>query len=222
MREALSGALNRFVANPSLKPETGIINELGISYKEDNFKTKLTGFYNLYDNLIVQIRLTKAQDPDRRRQRVNLQKADVMGLEWTNEYKYKDLGLRFNLTYMNTDVNFSSDTSSFDKIRLDTLDNRPSLLSGLVVNYSVTDAFTPQLEVDYVGESYQVDSDGYYQTIKGNPLLNLRLNYNFQIDDSQLLDVFIRVNNLFDTFRESQLGIIETGRSVNLGLTYKI
>ena len=222
MREALSGALNRFIANPSLKPESGIINELGISYKEDNFKTKLTGFYNLYDNLIVQIRLNKTQDLDRRRQRVNLQKANVSGLEWTNEYKYKDLGLRFNLTYINTVVNFSSDTSNFDKIRIDTLDNRPSLLSGLVLNYRVTDDFTSQLEMDYLGKSYQVDSDGYYQTIKGNALVNLRLNYNFQIGDSQLFDVFLRVNNILDTFRESQLGIIDAGRNINLGLTYKI
>jgi outer membrane receptor for ferrienterochelin and colicin len=105
----------------------------------------LTGFYNLYDNLIVQIRLNKTQDLDRRRQRVNLQKANVSGLEWTNEYKYKDLGLRFNLTYINTVVNFSSDTSNFDKIRIDTLDNRPSLLSGLVLIYRVTDDFTSQL-----------------------------------------------------------------------------
>jgi outer membrane receptor protein involved in Fe transport len=75
---------------------------------------------------------------------------------------------------------------------------------------------------NYLGKSYQVDSDGYYQTIKGNALVNLRLNYNFQIGDSQLFDVFLRVNNILDTFRESQLGIIDAGRNINLGLTYKI
>lgn len=231
MREALSGALNRFVANPNLAPETGVLNDLSATYQTHNLKTKLTGFYNLYDNMIIQVRLNRDEDQNRRRVRVNLQNSTVSGFELSNEYKTNDFTFILNFSYINTDISNNDSTTLFingnkvvrtNETKIDTLENRPTLFSGLVVNYKLTQDLDTQLEMDYVGQSFQPDADGIYREIKGNAIFNLRFNHNFIIQDENLLSIFVRMNNIFDTFRESQLGIIEPGRTFTFGLNYRI
>lgn len=231
MREALSGSLNRFLANPNLAPETGILNDLSVVFQINNLKTKLTGFYNLYDNLIIQVRLNREEDKDRRRVRVNLQNSIVSGFELSNEYKTNDFTFLLNFSYINTDIANNDSTVIFingskvvrkNETKIDTLENRPTLFSGFVINYKISQDFDSQIEIDYVGNSFQPDADGIYREIKGNAIFNLRFNHDFTINEENLLSIFVRMNNILDTFRESQLGIIEPGRTFIFGLNYRI
>lgn len=231
MREALSGSLNRFLANSNLAPETGILNDLSVVFQSNNLKTKLTGFYNLYDNLIIQVRLNKEEDKDRRRVRVNLQNSIVSGFELSNEYKTNDFTFLLNFSYINTDIANNDSTVIFingskvvrkNETKIDTLENRPTLFSGFVINYKISQDFDSQIEIDYVGNSFQPDADGIYKEIKGDAIFNLRFNHDFTINEENLLSIFVRMNNILDTFRESQLGIIEPGRTFIFGLNYRI
>ncbi len=87
LRESFSGALNRFKANPDLKPEKGTLTDFGVKFGRNGLTLKLSGFYNIYSDLISQIRLTAAQDAQRRRMRINLADATIIGSELVFEYK---------------------------------------------------------------------------------------------------------------------------------------
>lgn len=231
LREALSGALNSFVANPDLKQETGIINEIGINYTEQKVNLKFTGFYNLFSDMIVQIRLSKDEDALRRRKRVNLQNANILGFELVGNYEYEQWQFNFNTTFIKTFVETQTSNKYTDNIFSDTsgtkitLENRPELLAGGFIRYNINNDFSAQYEFNYIGNSYQNDGSNKvnpFIKIDGNVIFNLRLNYNLNINNNYNLNFFLRSNNLFDTFRESQLGIIEAGRSFVFGIVLDI
>lgn len=210
MRESLSEALGKNYANPDLKPETGIINELSVIRNVNNFKTKLTGFYNLYDQLIVQGKVTI--NGDERKQRMNLQKADIAGVEATAEYYYDSFTFYANATYLDVIVKTND-------INLEQLENRPNYYAGAVVNYKFIPELNAQAELDYLGYKEVIDSKSSHLSAA---IMNLRLAYNLIMVDSQVIEMYARMNNIFDTRRETEMGILDAGRYISFGLNYKI
>jgi iron complex outermembrane receptor protein len=140
LRESFSGALNRFKANPDLKPETGTLTDFGVKFGKNDLTLKLSGFYNTYSDLISQIRLTTAQDPQRRRMRVNLADATIIGAELVFDYRPASfIGLSGNLTYMDA-------RGKADGVNEDKLDNKPEVLGGITVDLKPVNRFGISLE----------------------------------------------------------------------------
>ncbi|MBX3044398.1 MAG: TonB-dependent receptor [Candidatus Kapabacteria bacterium] len=214
MREAFSGALDRFIVNPDLKPETGILTEVGINQSFTDMQFELTIFANYYDNLIDQIRLPASEDPLRRRMRVNFAKATIIGADFTFRARpMRNTTIETNFTYMNT-------SGEQDGNKVDYIDNRPEFLLGFIANYMFNFGLNVQAEVEGVGTQYERNPDDQSKFLKidGTAIFNLRLAYKLPVVQGVVYEVFVRGNNLMDTYRLSQLGLPEPGRMLSAGI----
>lgn len=217
LRESYSGALNRFKANPDLKSETGTLTDFGVKFGNNTVTAKLSGFYNTYSDLISQIRLTAAQDPQRRRMRVNLADATIIGTELVFDYKPVSwFGLSGNLTYMDA-------RGKADGVTEDKLDNKPEILGGIVVDLKPVSRVGVSLESEFTGKQVETNPDKPAEKIEiaGSAVFNFRVSYSL-ITSGFSGDVFIRVNNIFDHYRVYQLGLLEPGRTITGGITIKL
>ena len=214
LREAFSGALNRFVANPELKSETGQLAELGVKYSVDDLTFQVTGFFNQYENLIAQVRLSFAEDSLRRRKRVNIDNATMYGLESTVSYNWQDIQLIGNFTIL------ESYTTKNDK--QDTLDNRPNFLGGFILRKTeILSYFNGQIEVDVEGRSFQRNdaNNSFFSEIAPSTYVNLRLGVPISFSAVNA-EISLRANNIFNSIRFSQLGIIDQNRNFQANLLF--
>lgn len=217
LRESFSGALNRFKANPDLKPEKGTLTDFGVKFGRNGLTLKLSGFYNIYSDLISQIRLTTAQDAQRRRMRINLADATIIGSELVFEYKPSTfIGISGNLTYMDA-------RGKADGVVEDKLDNKPEVLGGVTIELKPVNRIGISLESEFTGKQVETNPEKPSDKIEiaGSAVFNLRLSYSL-LSAGFSGDVFFRVNNIFDQYRIYQLGLIEPGRSISVGITIKL
>lgn len=209
LREAFSGALNRFVPNPNLQSETGFFQEIGFQYvfKEQSV-LRVNLFNNLYENLITQIRLSTQEDSLRRRKRVNTSNATIRGIETSLQFQLDKFSIIGNYTIMQNEAENLG--------KKDTLENRPTQLAGLLIKSNdLFPFFTTQLEVDYVGSALQRNdaNNSFFSEIAPTTIVNFRIGIPISIENVNL-DIGLRCNNIFNTLRFSQLGIIEEQRSI--------
>ncbi|MBK8661860.1 MAG: TonB-dependent receptor [Ignavibacteriales bacterium] len=217
LRESFSGALNRFKANPDLKPEKGTLTDFGVKFGRNELTLKLSGFYNSYSDLISQIRLTTAQDAQRRRMRINLADATIIGSELVFEYKPSTfIGISGNLTYMDA-------RGKAVGVVEDKLDNKPEVLGGITIELKPFNKIGISIESEFTGKQVETNPDKPSDKIEiaGSAVFNLRLSYSL-LSAGFSGDVFFRVNNIFDQYRIYQLGLIEPGRSISVGITIKL
>lgn len=218
MREAYSGALDRFIVNPDLKPETGILTELGLSHTFEYFNFELAVFANFYDNLIEQVRLTAEQDPLRRRIRVNYANASIIGADFNFRITpINRMNIELNLTYMKAEGEQNGE-------KIDYIDNRPEFLLGLILHYKFNFGLNIQAEAEGVGKQFERNPDDQSQFVQigGTTIYNLRIGYQLPLIQSILSEVFVRANNIFDTYRLSQLGLPESGRLITAGINFNL
>lgn len=217
LRESFSGALNRFKANPDLKPEKGTLTDFGVKYERNGLTLKLSGFYNNYSDLISQIRLTAAQDPQRRRMRINIADATIVGTEFVFDYKPSSfVGISGNLTYIDA-------RGKADGVTEDKLDNKPEVLGGITLELKPLKKIAVSFESEFTGKQVETNPAKPAEKIEiaGSAVFNCRVSYSL-ISAGFSGDVFVRVNNIFDHYRIYQLGLIEPGRSVSGGITIKL
>ncbi len=217
LRESFSGALNRFKANPDLKLEKGTLTDFGVKFGRNGLTFKLSGFYNSYSDLISQIRLTTAQDPQRRRMRINLADATILGTELVFDYKLSSFaGVSGNLTYMDA-------RGKADGVTEDKLDNKPGILGGITIELKPLNRIGVSIESEFTGKQVETNPDKPAEKIEiaGSAVFNARLSYSL-VAAGFSGDVFLRVNNIFDQYRIYQLGLIEPGRTILAGITFKL
>jgi len=215
MREAFSGALGKFKVNPDLKPETALINELGIQYNRNDLQIELNSFATFYNDLIEQIRLPKEIDSLRRKQRVNYSKAYVIGLELNYSYNF-DNSL-FSDGYV-TFMNSNGKVKNGDE--LDHLEYKPEIMALINLGYKFDFGFTPVFEMQFIGKQWGKDPDDNWRQLGNNLLFNLRLSYQYSINDL-VAECFIRVNNLTDEIYWSKIGLVNPGRTVSAGFVVR-
>lgn len=217
LREQFSGALNRFKANPDLKPEKGTLTDIGFIYSNNGLRVKLSGFYNTYTDLITQIRLTAAQDPQRRRMRVNLADARITGAEAVFSWKPSRLfSIDGNLTWM--DAKGKSDGVTEERI-----DNKPEVLGGFSIEVRPIRQLGISLETEFTGKQFETNPavPSAKIEIAGSAVFNARVAWSL-VTASWSADLFVRANNIFDHYRVYQLGIIEPGRSITGGVSFRL
>jgi len=209
LREAFSGALNRFVPNQNLQAETGLFQEIGLQYvfKEQSV-LRVNLFNNIYDNLITQIRLSAQEDSLRRRKRVNTSNASIRGIETSLQFQVDKFSIISNYTIMQIEAENLG--------KNDTLENRPTQMAGLLIKSNDFFPFlTTQLEVDFVGTALQRNdaNNSSFSEIAPTAIMNFRIGIPIIIEKVNL-DIGIRCNNIFNTLRFSQIGIVEEQRSI--------
>ncbi len=216
MREQFDEALKKFIANPDLKPETGLLNDLSFIMALDGFSFKAGCFYNLYDDLIEKI--SAKGDTLKRKTRVNYSKATISGINANFSLTaIEDLLVEGWGTFMFMDA----ENSKGEDVKLV---QKPEIVVGLLAAYSSEFGLKPQLELVFTGQQYDADPEnsGEFLTLDAAAELNFRLGYSFEISDFALAEVFVRMNNITDTYRLSQWGLPTAGRTFYSGLTFRL
>lgn len=209
MREQFSGALKKFKVNPDLKPETGILAELGAVFELERAYVKIAGFANFYDDLIVQ---KKVSTEDNRKIRYNLADANIIGAEINFFWNpINTLNFEGYFTYMNSKGEESGK-------EYEHLDNKPDYISSINLNYTFDFGLKLLAETELTGKQYEF-TDPIYQEIDASTVFNFRASYQFFPINNIQTEIYARINNITDEFRYSQFGFPEPGRMVTMGIS---
>jgi iron complex outermembrane recepter protein len=211
LREAYSGALGRFIPNPSLQPEKVSSAELSLNSRSDNYNLNAGFFFSYLNDGIVRVTL-----PERKFQRINKSVIRNYGLEFTSNYNFiNSLDLNFSLTYIN------SKGKSLIGDFTDTLEYVPNLISSLSLNYTYNRA-AALIEFNYTSGEYGLaEGINYFIPIPDKIIINLRTSYHLRFTDYLILESFVRINNFLDKEHYSQLGLPEPGRQIWFGIDFR-
>lgn len=210
LRESYSAALGKFVINPDLKPESGLLSEIGIDYHGHDLDATLSIFANNYIDLIAQTSIVG--DTLRRKQRVNLDEATILGAEvLVKYYVTNDFDLTGHFTYMNS-------KGTVDGIKQN-LEYRPEIIAFLQADWRVYGGLDLLGEADLMGNQYGIsDLVGGLVPIDATTLFNLRLSYKTFYSEN-LYTFFIRANNILDQARKDKISISSPGRMIYGGVS---
>lgn len=216
LREAYDGALNKFKVNPDLKPETGILSELGVLINLDNISVSLSGYADFYDDLII--RTGVPNDSLKRKQRVNLAKATIAGL---------DLAIRSTLfDRLNANLNLTYCYSEGEEVgvKVEHIEYKPQFFGNIILSYDNILNLYPQLELEFVGEQYAINpaNNNAFEKLDASLVANFRLGYRLPEFSFLSMELFLRIDNIFDSYRLTQIGLPEAGRMFNLGAILRI
>lgn len=204
LKEFYSELIGTNIANPELKPENSINFEIGTGINFINFvNLKFALYHNRIKDLIYLQNL-----PDNKRQFQNIGKAEFSGLELSAFTKILNIETDFNYTYLYAE-NKSPDANT--KI----LDNRPRHLLNLFLHKTYDFGFSWNIETSFVGYIHSTNPDNRIQVrLQDQFLQNIKIAYRL----FERIELFLRVNNLYDRYYETEYGFPQPGRQFILGL----
>lgn len=214
LRESFSGALGKFLINPDLKAEVANTGELGFSYQFNGGKTDLNFFLTYLKDGIVRA-VVQGDDGKKKYKRINEDEIRTYGVELYTHYDLtNDLSANFNFTYLNSYA--KNDDGEF----IDTLEYKPNFVAGLTLDYAFGGGFNSVIEINYVGKEFGLQGGNeYFRKLPDYLLSNVRFSYEFGLSGNLKLQVFIRVNNIFDKLYYTQWSLPEAGRQFWGGIT---
>jgi len=213
MRELYGEALRRFLINPNLKPETGLSIDLG--YKgtlADRIRVEGTFFAQLTSNTIDQ-RSVDTPGPTLR-QRINLPGSRAFGVELLASWRIVD-NLRasghLTLSHVRAEVE-GSDSLTF-------LSEKPEQLGTLNLAWKTPLHLQLDGETIYTGTAYSLNDDNQFEKLDPSVEFNARLSWKViqPVSGIDLLELFIRMDNITDAVTLYQLGLPGPGREIRGG-----
>jgi outer membrane receptor protein involved in Fe transport len=104
------------------------------------------------------------------------------------------------------------------------LDNKPELLGGLSAIYTHDSGISFMIESETTGNQYEADNseESGFAKVDGSTIFNLRLSYNLFKLTGHVADIYVRANNIFDTYRLYQRGLPEPGRTIQAGISFSL
>lgn len=204
LKEFYSQTAGRDLANPNLAIEKSINSELGFAYQA-NRELIINGslFYSSINDLINLVFLEGGL-----RQYQNIGKAEMKGAEIAFRYIGKNISTNLTYTYLDA-KNVSEDRES------DILEYRPEHVLSLTADYGFTFGTTIRGELVYTANKYGVDSDTR-EFVKMENIMTTNIRISQQLFENYL--VYLRANNIFNTYYESEYGFPQAGRELFIGL----
>lgn len=194
------GYFGLYAGNPDLQPETSRTAEFGLRYKSDPNQYLLLSIYRTeIKNLIANEGIDF--------QSINIDKAQIDGLELEYQYNRTNWSLMATLTLQNP-IDKSDNT---DLLR------RPKEKASLQLRRGLTEKGSVGLEWLYVGERQD-------RTLTGDVILDPYhlLNLSGVVNMAKNLWMEARVDNLLDEDYELVYGYNTPGLSVFVGVNYKL
>ena len=193
--------------NINLRPEKSTGWDAGI--EQFLFQDKIDAGINYFNNSF-----TDLFGFDNNFRAININKAETKGIEFYITAKVAaELNVNFNYTY--TDA---KDLSPLDGIDYNKpLLRRPQNKLGLNADYNFRNIWNTNLEIIYVGARYDKDFNQYpvpRVKLPDYTLFNLSASYNVLAG----IQIYGRVDNLFNKYYEDVLGYATPGRSGYLGV----
>lgn len=213
MREMFGEALNRFLLNPDLKPESSVLTEIGFGLRRPTFQAEIVPFGAFTSNTIDQQSVLVAGETRPRRQRINLRGSRVLGVEMTTTLApHPDLTLAGHLTL--SQVRRLQDSPT-DPIYLS---EKPATLGRMAASYTPSSGPTGVVETVYTGRAYSLDDSNQFVALPTSLVLNLRVGYRFLLPADRSLEVYVRLDNATDELVVPQLGLPDAGRVAQGGV----
>ena len=213
MRELYGEALNRFLLNPNLEPESSILTEVALGIRSGRVRGEIIPFGTFTSNTIDQRNVTLPGETRPRRERINLRGSRVLGIEIAGVGRLRDdVRVDGHLTLMR--VRRLQDAPA-EPTRLS---EKPDALGRLSVSYTPAFGARAQVETVYTGRAYSLDDNDRFVPLPRSMILNARLGYQFALPDARSLELFVHVANATDQLVEPQLGLPAAGRSVQGGV----
>ncbi len=185
--------------NPDLDPEKSFGWDAGIEQYFTNSTIGLTYFRNFFDDLF---------GFDDNFKTINIDKAESSGIEfYFTSTPFKEFQLKANFTY--TDIKNKSDNSP-DKDK--PLIRRPNVKITLNMNYDFQEKANMNCEIIFVSRRDDLDFSFFPAVrvkLQSYTLVNLSASYQF----FEFLQIYGRIENLFDTKYEEVLGYTTPGLS---------
>ncbi len=209
LRELYSGALGKFVPNPSLLPEQQELYEVGLKANGHCWHWEGTAFLSyLHDG----IEKEKLAGTDGQFMRVNRTEIRVPGLEMVG---IVDLWQNCSLSVQHTILAARvKNNGSFDSVAED----RPDYMSHINAKWQSFVGLGVMLEAVITGPRWSADANDIQDGLRRLPAgvtWNMRLGWQFTHEDKTNWEASIRAANIFDQWVDSQVGLPETGRIIS-------
>ena len=207
LREAYSGALGRFVANPELGPERQDLVELGGVLGGSTWSLEAGAFYSRLSDGIERVAVNESQY-----QRVNRGRIDVPGLEMRGRWNPGEaLELRGQHTVLDARVKDDGDERAAE--------DRPAYLSRLELAWEPPRGPSLTSEARITGPRWSADgtSPTGLTRLPAGVTWHLRAAWNVLVAD-RAVEFHTRVDNLFDAGVDHQTGIPAPGRQLSAGV----
>ncbi|MEM8489157.1 MAG: TonB-dependent receptor, partial [Bacteroidota bacterium] len=210
MRELFGVALNRFLLNPDLKPESSFVSEVALITNGAFLSGEIIGFYQRTFDTIDQERVTV--DDVSLRRRINLDGSRVFGVELVGSARpVQAITLNGHLTVMKP-RGIEGDDTVF-------LTEKPAILGSLGVRHTSRSGLTLSTEGTYTGRAYGRNDDNELVPLVKSLVMDLKAAYLFSLRNGSVYnEVFLRVDNVFDTETLPQLGLPGAGRFLSAGV----
>ncbi len=210
MRELYGTALNRFLLNNDLSPESALLADVGLRHEGSLGSMELTAFVNRTRDTIDQRNVDI--DGERRRERINLDGSRVLGIEAVGDLTLDaPVSVRYSLTM--------TDAVVFGDADRDRLVEKPNVLATVTLVTTAVRGSTLSAEAVYTGRAYGLDPANELVGLPKVLQLHVRASRRYYSSSGLFVELFVRVDNLTDRSVLPQLGLPGPGRMVQAGLS---
>jgi len=216
MRELFGAALNRFLVNPDLRPETVTTAELALETTAGAADLSLVVFGQDVDNTIDQ------RQTDGLRQRINLAGSTVAGVEVAGAAAFGERWrLAGNFTAARVRRKTGADLTGAEEAP-DRFAERPGLLGRATLDYDAPGGFAAGVEALYTGRAFSFGPDGDLVALDGAARLNASASYALASGAGRDVELYLAARNLFDATLFNQAGLPAPGRSLIGGVRIRL
>ena len=199
-RELFGTAINRFLLNPSLRPETLDTAELGLGYETESVRIETVVFAQNVRDTIDQRQVGTL------RQRINLPGSDVFGIELAGAVELTPTWRASGAVTATRGRRDSTGPGQSDRLL-----ERPSLLARLALDYAHPSGFLAGGEVVHRGRAFSLNGEGATEALKISTEISFHASYRVASLPSRP-ELYLRLNNATDAAVEPQIGLPAPGR----------
>ncbi|MGD9546078.1 MAG: TonB-dependent receptor [Candidatus Krumholzibacteriia bacterium] len=218
LREMFSGALGKFEPNPDLRPERQDLAEIGLAARGRDWSLSTTIFHQTLDGGIEKVKIPGS---DGRFMRVNRTSIRVPGWEAAGSWRPAGdvwISAQHTILAPRTETPTGFDAPAED---------RPDYMSRLGIGLHRDRGPGARVEAALTGPRWSADGSGASDAAGGLLRLpagvtwNARAGYRW-VQDGRAVELHLRVDNLFDQWVDSQVGLPQPGRVVSGGLSLSL
>ena len=226
LRELYSGALNRFMPNPELEPETLLGFEGGFTFdrllaENTNTTLQVIGFSHRLEDAVVR---TTLPAPDRRFRRVNRDRIESYGVELLAGLTFgSDRARAFTITgdALIQSISIFDQTTAGEPERHS--ENNPETRGSLEVGVPLPFALRAIGNTRYTGTQYCLNADtGNEDRLKSQSETDVALERNFNLSTRgvfRALRALVSLDNVGDSTVFDQCGLPQPGRTLRVMIT---
>ena len=210
LRETYSGSLNRFLPNPNLRPEHLVAGETGVTARIGRGELQVVAFRHQVNDAVVRVALPA---PDRRFQRVNLNRLTTAGLELLASAPVGKVVLSADLTIQSVRLVDTAGTQRDPE-------NIPRVFGRLRSRFPLPLELIGGADLSVVGNQFCLEpGTGGNATLSGGALVGAELSRRWSVRPAGLLsrlETVVSVDNAGDRALYDQCGLPRPGRLLRL------